>query len=158
VLRRACGQPPILEYGDSLYDSGKVPHDTRWRLQFPSRAQTVDYMRAVAERTADEVSRPDATDVVRHFARYTVHHYDWHTEALNYPRQTLGCPAPVLPGLTDAATPDAASPEPARPDGDIELPGGRLLLGATMSDPFAYDNEKWAHPVRVAPFAIAATP
>ena len=171
VLRRACGQPPILEYGDALYDSGKVPHDTRWRLQFPSRMQTVDYMRAVAERVAHEVLRPDATDVVRHFARYTVHHYDMHTEALTYTRQTLGYPPPVLPGLTDAATPEGADPLGIRgvPDGaaprddlelrgDVELPGGRLLLGATMADPFVYDNEKWAHAVHVEPFAIAATP
>ena len=174
VLRRACGQPPILDYGDSLYDSGAVPHDTRWRLVFPSREQTVDYMRTVAERVAQEVLRPDATDVVRHFARYTVHHYDMHAEALTYTRQSLGYSAPVLPGLTEAASPStgrgAASPSTGRgaatpevadgpvASGDVELPGGRLVLGALMSDPFVYDNEKWGHQVDVAPFAIARTP
>ena len=167
VLRRACGQPPILEYGDALYDSGKVPHDTRWRLQFPTRKQTVQYMCTVAERVAQEVRRPDATDVVRHFARYTVHHYDMHTEALTYTRQTLGYPPPVLPGLSDGLS-DGVETESAPPEteprgdlelrGDVELAGGRLLLGATMADPFVYDNEKWAHAVQVAPFAIAATP
>jgi iron(II)-dependent oxidoreductase len=37
VLRQACGQPPLLDFGDALYDSGAIPHDTRWRLALPSR-------------------------------------------------------------------------------------------------------------------------
>jgi iron(II)-dependent oxidoreductase len=157
VLRQACGQPPILDFGDALYDSGAIPHDTRWRLLLPSRAQTAEYMREVAERVAREVLRPGATDVVRHFSRYSVHHYDMHTEALTYTRQTLGLPPPLLPGLTDKLDPaDRAEAGPL--PGDVEVPGGRFVLGALLGDPFVYDNEKWAHPVDVAPFAIARAP
>src|SRR5262249_38300771 len=39
--------------------------------------------------------------------------------------------------------------------GDVFVPGGTFLLGATPEEPFVFDNEKWAHPVEVAPFAIA---
>lgn len=156
VLREACQEPPILEYGDAIYDSGAIPHDTRWRLVLPSRQQTVSYMREVAERVAAKVLDPAATDVVRHFARYTVHHYDTHAEALTYTRQSLGYPPPQLPGLTDARPPDGA--DAGDLPGDAEVAGGELLLGAVMSDPFVYDNEKWAHPVRVAPFALARAP
>ncbi len=39
--------------------------------------------------------------------------------------------------------------------GDVELPGGDLLLGAAPDGAFVFDNEKWAHPVRLAPFAMA---
>jgi iron(II)-dependent oxidoreductase len=154
VLRQACGQPPILGYGDALYDSGAIPHDTRWRLALPSREQTAAYMRLVADRVAQQVLRPDATDVVRHFSRYTVHHYDMHTEALTYTRQTRGLPPPVLAGLAGTRAPAAQAGGGGLP-GDAELPGGRFLLGALMGDPFVYDNEKWAHPVDIAPFAIA---
>src|SRR5918992_2112302 len=161
VLRDACGQEPILSHADALYDSGAIPHDTRWWLNLPTRAKTVEYVRTVAERVAEQVLRPDATDVVHHFARYTVHHYDTHTEALTYTRQSLGYSPPVLPGLTDAEPPEGhgadAGAGPGAPD-DIEVAGGRFSLGARMSDPFVYDNEKWAHAVRVAPFAIARTP
>lgn len=157
VLRQACGQPPILDYADALYDSGAIPHDTRWRLLLPSREQTADYMRQVADRVAQGVLRPDATDVVRHFSRYTVHHYDMHTEALTYTRQTLALPPPALPGLTDAGALGSRAGGGGLP-GDVELPGGRFLLGALMGDPFMYDNEKWAHPVEIAPFAIARAP
>src|SRR5262249_23718820 len=34
-------------------------------------------------------------------------------------------------------------------------PGGRFHLGATPDEPFVFDNEKWAHPVELRPFAIA---
>ena len=29
------------------------------------------------------------------------------------------------------------------------------MLGATPDEPFVFDNEKWAHPVEIEPFAIA---
>ncbi|HEV2451148.1 MAG TPA: selenoneine synthase SenA [Streptosporangiaceae bacterium] len=154
VLRQACGRPPILDYGDALYDSGAIPHDTRWRLALPSREQTAGYMREVASLVAREVLRPDATDVVLHFARYSVHHYDMHTEALTYTRQTLGLPPPVLTGVISAGAPGAGADGGALP-GDAAVPGGSFLLGALRSDPFVYDNEKWAHRVEVAPFAMA---
>lgn len=155
VLRDACGERPLLAEADALYDSGAIPHDTRWHLRLPSRADTVSYMRRVADRVAAWVRAPDATDVVRHFARYTVHHYDTHTEAFTYTRQTLGYPAPVLPGLTDVAVDDA---DAGALPGDVEVTGREFLLGATRGEPFVYDNEKWAHPVPVAPFAIARAP
>ncbi len=153
VLSHACGEPPIRVDGDALYDSGAIPHDTRWRLLLPSRAATLDYLHTVADRVAEQVLRSDASDVVHHFARYTVHHYDTHTEALTYTRQSLGYPPPSLPGLTDSAPPDGAGAG-ALP-GDVELPGGRFTIGARMADPFVYDNEKWAHPIELGPLRMA---
>src|ERR1044071_3357 len=35
ILRHLGGLPPILGLGDSLYDSAKVAHDTRWNLPLP---------------------------------------------------------------------------------------------------------------------------
>lgn len=153
VLRRACGRDPILPFGDAIYDSGAIPHDTRWRLRLPSRSETVHYVRTVAERVAEEVTARDATDVVRHFARYTVHHHDTHSEALTYTRQTLGLPMPTLRGLTDQEPFFGVADDDWQ--GDVQFSGGRFLFGALRSDPFVYDNEKWAHPVEVGPFAMA---
>lgn len=152
VLRNACSEAPILDLEDALYDSGAIPHDTRWRLVLPSREDTIAYMRDVAARVSERVRRADATDVVRHFARYTVHHYDTHTEALTYTRHTLGYPQPSLPGLTDAGAPKGVDAGPL--PGDAHVPGGEFLLGAVRAEPFVFDNEKWAHPVQVEPFAM----
>jgi iron(II)-dependent oxidoreductase len=155
VLRGALQEPPILPYADAIYDSGAILHDTRWRLQLPSREQTLAYMAEVRDRTIARLLDPRCTDVVRHLALYAVLHEDVHTEAITYTRQTLGYPAPQLPGLggTTAAAVDAGPLT-----GDVDIPGGTHLLGALRADPFAYDNEKWAHPVQVAPFSMARAP
>jgi iron(II)-dependent oxidoreductase len=152
VLRQACGQDPIIPHADALYDSGAIPHDTRWHLKLPSRAETAKYMETVAARVADQLTGPSATDVVQHFARYTVCHYDVHTEALTYTRQTLGYPAPRLTGLSGTRS---APVERTTVAGDVSVAGGRFLLGAGFADPFVYDNEKWAHMVEAKAFSIA---
>ncbi len=155
VLRQACGQPPILPFGDAIYDSGAIPHDTRWRLVLPTRKETTEYMRTVASRVADQLTGPASTDVIRHFAQYSVHHYDWHTEALTYSRHTLGYRPPQIPRMPGMPQSSQAGLDPPRED--AEIAGGRFVLGAGMSDPFVYDNEKWGHVVEVAPFSIART-
>jgi iron(II)-dependent oxidoreductase len=165
VLRGVCGEPPIRADGDALYDSSAVPHDTRWDLPLPSRRETLGYMEDVRDRVIDRLTRGAPSSLFLYHAAYSVFHEDMHTEAFTYTRQTLGYPAPML--LLDRGGPDtpggaasgAASPMPAPGGGplrgDVEVPGGTLMLGAPRNAPFAFDNEKWAHPVDVRPFAIA---
>src|SRR5437763_12156099 len=43
VLRHAAGCHPIRPAGDSLYDSAKIAHDTRWNLPLPSLPKTIHY-------------------------------------------------------------------------------------------------------------------
>ncbi len=76
-----------------------------------------------------------------------------HAEAFTYTRQTLGQPRPTFAAaLTGEAE---AGPLP----GDVEVGGGLLRLGASGMRPhFVFDNEKWAHPVEIAPFRIARAP
>ncbi len=152
VLREALQEPPILPQADAIYDSGAIPHDTRWYLQLPSREQTLAYMAEVRDRTVERLLDPACTDVVRYLALYAVLHEDVHTEAITYTRQMLGYPLPQLSGLSGTTTADVDSgPLP----GDVDVPGGTHLLGALRADPFVYDNEKWAHAVDVAPFSMA---
>jgi iron(II)-dependent oxidoreductase len=42
--------------------------------------------------------------------------------------------------------------------GDVEIPGGTFVIGATPDFPFVFDNEKWAHTVAIKPFRIARAP
>ncbi len=69
-----------------------------------------------------------------------------HAEAFHYTRQTLGYPAPGEM---------KSSPETAEDGGDLHFPGGPFRLGAERNASFAFDNEKWAHVVLVAPFRIS---
>src|SRR5207237_6246065 len=84
-----------------------------------------------------------------YFLLLTVFHEDMHAEAFTYTRQTLGYPAPG-PGEGRAG----GGPLP----GDVEVPGGTFWLGAEPTEPFVFDNEKWAHRVELPPFTIARAP
>jgi iron(II)-dependent oxidoreductase len=82
-----------------------------------------------------------------YFARLATRHEDMHAEAFHYTRQTLGYAAPQL------AAPGGFPGN--RVSGDAELPGGRFELGARAGPEFAFDNEKWSHPVILAPFRMS---
>ena len=152
ALGHALGEPPIRPDGDALWDSSAVAHDTRWDLPLPGREETLAYMREVRDRVLDRLARRYDDARLHYFALYGVFHEDMHDEAFTYTRQTHGYPAPRLSSVHPE--PVASGPWP----GDVEVAGGTFLLGAARAEPFVFDNEKWAHPVEVAPFATARAP
>lgn len=153
ALRQARGEKPIRADADSLYDSIRIPHDTRWDLPLPSMEETCAYIEAVLERVLERLACREPTASEVYFHRLAIFHEDMHDEAFTYTRQTLGYPKLSFCAFEPKAA-VSAGPLP----GDIEVPGGRFLLGATKDIPFVFDNEKWAHPVEVAPFSIARAP
>lgn len=149
VLRQLCDEEPVREDADRLYDSVAIHHDVRWDLPLPSRAATVAYLVSVRDRVLDVLRRRPAPEVL-YRVTYAVFHEDMHTEAFTYTRQTLAYPPPRMSSEI-GPSPAEVGPLP----GDAQLPGGTFLLGAAQDEPFLFDNEKWAHPVKVQPFAIA---
>jgi len=152
ILRNLDGRAPLLPQADSLYDSSAVAHDRRWDLPLPSIAETLDYMQAVQDALrarlrahGDPVPTRDT-----YFYLLTIFHEDMHAEAFSYMRQTLAFPAP------DKLSISGTSAGPLL--GDVDVPGGRFMLGATQAQGFVFDNEKWAHSVTLAPFRIARAP
>ncbi len=146
--RHLRGLPPLRPDGDALYDSAKVAHDTRWNLPLPSIDETRAYARTILDRVLERVAGHDPSADESYFHRLALFHEDMHGEAFTYTRQTLAYPSPPNPV-------EPRPPIPARVEGDAEVPGGTFLLGATPDLPFVFDNEKWAHEVRVEPFRIA---
>ena len=57
VLRETCGQDPIREDEDALYDSIAIAHDTRWDLALPSRQETDDYKCEVRDRVLEVIGK-----------------------------------------------------------------------------------------------------
>src|SRR2546428_6318580 len=102
VLRHFGNQPPILKYGDELYDSARVAHDTRWDLPLLERDETLAYMRQVLERVIEQAScgsrgLTDAQGYDRdYFLNLVLLHEQMHDEAITYTRQTLSYPAPAI--------------------------------------------------------------
>lgn len=149
VLRQHLGEAPGHPDVDRLYDSITIAHDTRWDLPLPPMDQTLGYMDGVLQRVRHHLAN-DGPDPERDYlAQYAVFHEDMHTEAFTYTRQTLAYPAPGIGAPLDAAW------QAGGLEADVEIPGGEFILGSRPEDGFAFDNEKWGHPVQVQPFRIA---
>jgi iron(II)-dependent oxidoreductase len=154
ILRHLRRQQPIIKNGDELYNSTDVAHDTRWELLLPSLTETRRYMDEVLDRCIEYIDRTSKlTPEELYFYLLATFHEGMHDEALAYTRQTLGYSAPHVRG-SPTARDDSGGPFP----GDAEVPGGTFLIGATTDFPFVFDNEKWAHPVKIKPFRIARAP
>ena len=142
----------LLEGSDTLYDSAKLAHEARWELPLPALAVTLEYGHRVHEQVLSRLDRRHDDPWLLYFVQLAVFHEDMHAEALHYTLQTLGCSDPLK------------RPAPAgevrgeRPAGDVEVAGGTYMIGASRNSGFHFDNEKWAHPVDLAPFRIARAP
>ncbi len=134
----------MLRGADALYDSSAVAHATRWDLALPDLKATRAYGARVLELVRERLAREPESEALQYFVRLATFHEDMHAEAFHYTRQTLGYSAPF--GV------DAAD---EKDESDIEMPGGKFMLGAGASKNFVFDNEKWAHEVEIAPFRIA---
>ena len=139
----------MLDGADALFDSTAVAHATRWSLPYPPAHELLGYMDRSLEATLEALRRtpPEA----RYFFALALLHEDMHAEALRMTLQSLGLPGPG----GDALVPDPLEVEAH----DLEFAGGEFDQG-TQRDcaDFVFDNEKWAHPQRVAAFRIADRP
>ncbi|HLH32720.1 MAG TPA: DinB family protein, partial [Terriglobia bacterium] len=150
VLRHLLGRPPIRSDADSLYDSAKIAHDTRWDLPLPSRRDTLDYLEATRDRVLDLLAGPEVSPEREYFILLSLFHEDMHNEAFTITRQTVGYPAPPFERLANEAGGHVA--------GSVSVPGGIYTIGSTANNGFIFDNEKWAHPIDIQPFRIARAP
>ncbi len=143
--------PSRLAQADAWWDSARIDHALRWSLPLPDWAGVHAYLDATLEATLRDLAAGGLDDL--YFFALALYHEDMHAEALLMSLQTLALPAPALGRDDHAATAGAA------PASDVAFAGGRFRLGAERDDVhrrFVFDNEKWAHDVDVAPFAIAS--
>lgn len=144
----------LLPDTDALYDSMAVAHATRWSLPLPTAAATWAYLDAVLAQVRERLAREELAgprgDALAYYTQLCVFHQDMHNEAFAIRRQLLGMARPAL-GVAGWAPVGAAR-------GDLAFGAGAHLLGAAPETGFAFDNEKWAHPVELPAFAIAAQP
>jgi iron(II)-dependent oxidoreductase len=171
LLRHLNLREPVRLDGDSMYDSARVAHDTRWDLPLPSKEKTLDYMREILNRALDLRNDAGARQVaddgydLSYFLHLVLFHECMHAEAITYTRQTLeytapkikiAAPAPVSERVVDPEGETVAMEAP-KVWGDAQVPGGRFMMGSFRDSGFVFDNEQWATEVEVAPFAISKT-
>jgi iron(II)-dependent oxidoreductase len=144
--------PSRIAGADALWNSARVPHDARWDLPLPDWDGVLAYVAAVLDDTQEALAAANARDDL-YSAELALLHEDMHAEALLMTLQILALPAP--PAL-EAAGAQVAGPAVAM--GDLECAGGAFDQGSSPTDAgrrFVWDNERWSHPVTLAPFAIA---
>jgi iron(II)-dependent oxidoreductase len=154
VLRHALGEGPARADADALWASRGAARNMPPDPWLPPRHETMQYMSDVRGRLLARLGRPETRSAVAYFTRYSTFHEDLQGEALASIRQALAYRAPALSDRRDARGSSTSGPLP----GDVRIPGGEFVLGARADEPFVFDNEKWAHPVRLAPFSIARAP
>jgi gamma-glutamyl hercynylcysteine S-oxide synthase len=130
-----------------------VSYRRRWDLGFPPRAQTLAYITQILECSVARLESREPTDDEAYFYTLAAQHEDMHAENLTAILQTLGYARPAALRRDGVALAVDRDFHPY----DVAVPGGTFMLGADPDEPFVFDNEKWAHPVEVAPFRIAAT-
>jgi len=144
--------PSRYPHFDDWYNSSVIPHAARWQLPHPPREAI---LRQMAETLDDTLLALEQADEAAHyFFELAALHEAMHAEALRMTLQTLGLPAPPQAsfGANDRASRSSAEIA-AR---DVDFAGGTFLMGTLPgTSRFVFDNEKWAHPVQVRPFAIA---
>lgn len=144
--------PSIRFDADALYDSAKVAHQLRWNLPLPTLTQTKQYCQQTLDRTLIALEKAGESDDDLYFFRLALFHEKMHVEAFAYAWQGLGYRAGALGEAVQKLTPldGGVSFE----NTDLSIAQNTFLMGAQPDNGFVFDNEKWAHPVTLAPYRI----
>lgn len=125
---------------DALYDSSRVPHDTRWQLPLPDADATRDDLSRQLQQTLALLQTGGDGDDALYFFRLALLHEDMHHEAALYMAQGLGLE------IADHRW----QPQPlAAPRASLRFDAGPWPLGHDGPG-FAFDNELARHTVPVA--------
>ena len=137
---------------DSLFDPAITPRRGRWEAALPDGAQLLAWKSEICGRLIDSIAGEGPASVEdSYFIRLAIQIEDMQGEALMRARQALGLPSPDLGSHGVVPAGDAVT-------GDVSIPVGIHMQGASSKDPFYMDNEKWGHGYEVKPFAIARMP
>lgn len=153
---RALAREPLLRPDlAQVYDAFETPRADRGEIPFLRRADALDYLGAVRERTLAALARHGADPLIHELV---IRHEQQHGETMLQTMELARLPAPA-----DALAPPLLARGPAPGAGGLELvaiDGGRVTIGATPlrgGSGFSYDNERPRHAVELAPFRIGRT-
>ncbi|MHB8670633.1 MAG: ergothioneine biosynthesis protein EgtB [Acidimicrobiales bacterium] len=164
-LVRALGAPGVRPEVDDIYDAFRHPRRDRPQLELLGPSQARAYAADVRGRALDLLDRLDVEDpggpalLAGAFVYgMVVQHEHQHDETMLATLQLVE---------ESVAVPVLEAPEPGGPDreglavgpgaAEVRVPGGEFVMG-TDDEAWAYDNERPAHLVDLAPFYIDRSP
>ncbi len=160
LLRALVGASPTDPRYDDLYDAFQHPRRERAALPILDPAGARAYVDGVRTRVLDALPDVDFDDgpLRRDGFVYgmVIQHEHQHQETM---LATVGLlDRPYAEPATADMGPDAPATHSCRSDdAEVSLAGATVVMG-TDTEPWAYDNERPAHHVDVAPFHIDVTP
>jgi gamma-glutamyl hercynylcysteine S-oxide synthase len=177
LLRAIAGATPTDPRYDDLYDAFAHPRRERVDLDLLGPADARAYADDVRARVLAHLETVDfaSNDPLLHDAfvyGMIIQHEHQHDETLLATINLMETPYPHPDaGLPDVASRrwvveprDASVNDPTRQEeqqevdgGFVRMPGGAVTIG-TSATPWAYDNERPAHAVDLAPYEIGARP
>lgn len=157
LVRELGRRAAIDDRYDDLYDAFAHPRRERAQLAILGPREARMYAGEVRERALDVLSRSDlaSTDPLLTDALVfgmVIQHEHQHDETLLATIQLMERPYSPAAGVARLDTAPGGTDA-----GELALPGGTFVMG-TDDEPWAYDNERPAHDVDVAPFRIDAAP
>ncbi|MDX6480110.1 MAG: gamma-glutamyl hercynylcysteine S-oxide synthase [Gaiellaceae bacterium] len=146
LLRTVGGAEPLHDEHDDVYDAFAHERSERGELPYlpPAAARAfVDDVRVRSLGLLDRLA-PNGDPLLQDGFVFglVVQHELQHIETMAQTMQLGGLPAQIDP------------PPDVRASCEVALDGGRAVLGAGADEPWAYDNERPAHEVELAPFRI----
>jgi gamma-glutamyl hercynylcysteine S-oxide synthase len=144
LVHRFAGEPLLHPELAAVYDAFETPRTVRGEIELLDTAAARAYLDEVRARVRHTLE-DRAPDPVLH--EMVIRHELQHTETMRQAMELGGVLAPGEPLLRPVAGADDW----------VAVPGGPFTMGAGDGG-FAYDNERPAHTVEVAPFAIARRP
>ena len=154
LLRAVARAQPLNPLHDDIYDAFRHPRRERSGLAILGPAEARSHIAVVRGRVLDVLERVEldpATPLLNEgfVYRMVVQHEHQHDETMLATLQLMGRPYPH----NGTPAPEGRPLERA----EVFVPGGPFVMG-TDSDPWAYDNERPAHSLDVAPFWIDTAP
>ena len=156
LLREAAAQRGLRPSLDHLYDAFRHPRASRRSLPLLSPAEARAYayeVRAHVLESLDSLELDASRPLLDRGFVYgmVIQHEHQHDETMLATRQLMGEHAPGLEGAVPAPSGSPVGPS------EVLVDGGSFVVGTDV-DPWAYDNERPAHHVTLAPYWIDTTP
>ncbi len=157
LLARCAGDDRLANRYGARFVTTEVPKDLRSEI-LPSREDLAAYLRDVRERTLralDRFSFDDDHPLLRQggVVHMVIQHEAQHLENIAIVTSLLGLQKEAAP-----TRPSRARGSIERDRAVVEIPGGRLVLGAAREIARSYDNERQAHEIVLGDFRIDRVP
>jgi gamma-glutamyl hercynylcysteine S-oxide synthase len=151
LVHRFAGLPLLRPDLATVYDAFETPRADRGSLPYLRRADALDYLAAVRERTRAIIDERGVGDGLLH--ELVIRHEQQHTETMLQTMELARLPAPA----DRIAPPEAIATDEHTGLELVEVPAGSCTIGAG-EDGFSYDNERPRRAVELPAFRIGRTP